>query len=138
MKKLTKIKIAIVEDDVYYNKTLTRYIQNICNEQVYKGHIFEIKSFYNAHDCIEELEDDLNIMILDYFLFNEDEDDVLTGGDVLDVVKEHCPDCKVIVASAQQSAHTTAELLRNGVFEYIDKNVNTSNRIGAILQKVIA
>jgi response regulator of citrate/malate metabolism len=138
MKKLKTIKIAIVEDDVYYNKTLTRYVQNICNDQVYRDHVFEIKSFYNAHDCIEELEDDLSIMILDYFLFNEDEDDILTGGDVLEEVKKHCPECKVIVASAQQSAQTTAELLQNGVFEYIDKNVNSKNRIGAILQRAIA
>ena len=138
MKKLKTIKIAIVEDDVYYNKTLNRYVQNICNSQVYPDHHFEIKSFFTAHDCIEELEDDLDIMILDYFLFNETEEDVLTGSDVLEVVKTHCPNCKVIVASAQQSTHITNMLVEKGIFEYIDKNINSQNRIGAILQKAIA
>lgn len=131
------IKIVIVEDDRYFNKTLTKYVETLCNNRLYPGCYFEIQSFLNGHDCIENLEEDTDIMILDYFLFNPEEQDEVNGEDVLKEVKDCCPDCKVIVLSALQDSHTTAELMKKGIFDYIDKNVNTKNRLGAVLQKAI-
>ena len=132
-----KIKIVIVEDDLYYQKTLTKYVETICNHALYPQFDFEIKSYSNAHDCIEELDNLTNIMILDYFLINEEETDILTGADIIAEVNQHCLDCKVIMISAQTDEKLTKELLNQGIYEYVDKNVNSKNRIGAILQKII-
>lgn len=132
-----KIKIVIVEDDLYYNKALTKYIETICNEKFYTKASFEIKSYTNAHECIEELEDDTDIIILDYYLINLLEDDVLTGGDVVDVVKKHCTDCEIIMISSQKDDEITSELRSKGISEYIDKNLNSKNRIGSVIQKIL-
>ncbi|MEO9534399.1 MAG: response regulator [Crocinitomicaceae bacterium] len=137
MLRKKKIKIAIVEDDFFYNRTLSKYINSICNSQVYPDAEFEIKSFTTAHDAIHELEDDLNIMVLDYYLFNPESDEKLNGEDVLDAVNKHCDDCKVIMISAQKDASTAIELLKKGIYEYIDKNINSSNRLGSIIQKAV-
>ncbi len=134
---MKNIKIVIVEDDLYYNKALTKYVQTICNEKTYSGLKFEICSYLNAHDCIEAMDDSMDIMILDYFLVNHDEEDVLTGEDVLKELKTYAPNCKVIVVSAQQSASKTAHLMRNGIYDYVDKNVSSKNRVGALLQKLL-
>ncbi|MFN3916618.1 MAG: response regulator [Flavobacteriales bacterium] len=136
METSKKIKIVIVEDDYYYNKVLTKYISNVCRS-AYPSYQFEIKSHLTAHECIEELEDDTNIMLLDYYFVNPEDDEELNGEDVLREVQKHCPNCKVIMMSAMQDSHRAVELMRKGVFEYIDKNVNTHDRIGAILQKAL-
>lgn len=131
------VKIVIVEDDNYYNKALTKYVHTLCNPAVYPKFDFEIKSFDNAHDCIRELENDIEVMILDYFLTNDNEVDVLNGADVLAEVNKHCPNCKVIMVSALQNAHTATEMMRQGIYEYVDKNVNSKDRIGAVLQRAL-
>ncbi len=137
MKTKKLLKIVIVEDNLYYNKALTKYLNTLCNTSVYPQFEFEIKSYLNAHDCIENLEDDTNIMVLDYYLVNEDEPDILTGADIVKVAKKHCPNCKIIMVSSQQNSHRTSELMRQGVYEYIDKTVNSKDRLGSILQHLI-
>jgi len=135
--KKKTIKITIVEDDHYFNRILTKYVSTICNERVYINLKFEVKSFKSAHSCIENLDDDTDIMILDFFLFDEEESDVLTGMDVLEKVKIYCPDCKVIVVSSLKDPATIEKIMQEGIYEYVDKNINTTNRIGAILQSVV-
>ncbi len=137
MRTKKKLKIVIVEDNLYYNKALTHYLNTLCNSAVYPEFDFEIKSYLNAHDCIEELEDDTNIMVLDYYLENKEEEDILTGADIVKAAKKHCDNCEIIMMSSQQNAHTTSELMRQGVYDYIDKTVNSKDRLGAVLQKLL-
>ena len=131
------IKIFIVEDDPYYNRLLTKYVETLCNEKVYPQCKFEIHSFLTAHECIEQLDDDISIMLLDYFLFNDEEEDILTGEDVLSEVLKYSPDCKVIMISELKSAQTVIQLMHQGIYEYIDKNVSSRDRVGAVLQKAV-
>ncbi len=131
------IKIVLVEDDPYYNKLLTKYVQTVCSTSFYPDYNFEIKSYLSAHECIENLEEDLNILILDYFLFNDEEEEILSGSDVLNEAKRNCFDCKVILVSALKSKTKIMELMKEGLYAYIDKNINSRDRVGAILQKAI-
>lgn len=137
MKTKKSLKIVIVEDDLYYNKALTKYLETICNSSVYPEFDFEIKSYTNAHDCIEELDDDTSIMVLDYYLINKEESDVLTGADIVKEANKHCSNCQIIMISAQESPHNTSELMRLGIYDYVDKNVNSKNRLGAVMQRLI-
>lgn len=137
MKLKKNIKVVIVEDDLYYNKALTKYVETICDEKAYPHFNFTVKSHLTAHECIEELENDTSIMILDYLLINEDDDEVINGDEVLETVLKFCPDCKIIMVSGQIDAHNTAEMLKKGVYEFIDKNVNSKNRIGSVLQTIL-
>ena len=131
------IKIVIVEDDLYYKKALTKYVETICESVLFKEHTFEIDSFLTAHEAIEQLDDLTDIMILDYTLINEKEADILNGENVIDEVEKHCPKCKIIVVSAAQNPEVTARVMRRDIYEYIDKNINSNQRIGAVLQTAI-
>lgn len=131
------IKIVLVEDDPYYNKLLTKYVRTVCSSNFYPEFDFEIKTYLSAHDCIEELDNDMNILILDYFLFNSEEDEILNGYDVLNEAKKYCPDCKIILLSALRSKSKILELMEEGLYAYIDKNVNSRDRVGAILQRAM-
>ena len=132
-----EIKIVIVEDDLYYNKVLKKYIETICNEKFYSKCKFTIKSYLTAYECIEELEDDTDLVLLDYYLVNENEQDNLTGVDVLDAVNEYCDDCKVIMISGQDNPTITEALREKGIVEYINKNLNSKNRVGSVVQRVL-
>lgn len=137
MLRKKNIKIAIVEDNVYENKSLTKYVSTICNQDIYKDFSFDIASYTTAHDCIEELDDDLSILLLDYYLFNPHEVETLNGSDVLEQVKKHCKECKVIVQSEMTNAQTVKQLMQDGIHAYVDKNVSSMNRIGAVIQDLL-
>ncbi len=137
MKTKDTLKIVIVEDNLYHNKALLKYLNTLFNSNTYPKLNFEIKSYLTAHECIEELDDDTGIMVLDYYLINKDEADVLTGLDVVRVVNKNCYDCKILIASTQQNSFVTSELMKLGVYDYIDTTVNTKNRIGSVLQHLV-
>ncbi|CAG5076394.1 response regulator [Parvicella tangerina] len=137
MRTKKDFKIVIVEDDLYYNKALTKYVGTICNPKVYPGINFDIQSYFTAHDCIENLEPDVDLMLLDFYLINDEEYDIIYGDEVVEVVNKYCPNCKIIMVSEQGSTHLTAQMLRNGIYDYIDKNTNSKNRIGSVIQKLV-
>jgi response regulator of citrate/malate metabolism len=138
MQTTKSIRLVIVEDDLYYNRLLTKYVQTICNSHVYPDLKFEIVTYTNADECIRELDDNTDIMILDYYLTKEGDTEILNGGDVLEQVNKHCSNCKVILISAMTNAHIAVDLMRHGVYEYIDKNVNSKNRVGSVIQRALA
>jgi DNA-binding NtrC family response regulator len=129
------IQVVIVEDNPYYNRRLTKYVSTICSRDFYQDFEFSISSYFTAHECIEEMEED--VMLLDYFLFNEDEDDVLTGADVLEETKRFAPNCKVILLSGLKSTSRILQLKKEGIYDFVDKNLNSINRVGALLQTIL-
>lgn len=135
--KKEKINIVIVEDNPFFNKMLQKYMQGLCNTQMYSDYTFEIKPYLYAEDCIENLTPDTDIMLLDYLFVNIETDTSLNGKDVLEEVQRHCPNCKVIIISEQQNMVVTVELLKRGIYEYIDKTKNSHTRIGAVVQKIL-
>lgn len=134
MLKKREIKIAIVEDNEFFNKSLLKYIQTICDPNIYKDHEFTITTFSTANDAIQELDNELDIIILDYFLIDPDADDYLNGADVLAEVVKHCANCRVILVSGYSEKLNEFELRRKGVHEFVDKKVNSNNRIGSLIQ----
>ncbi len=132
------IKIAIVEDDVFYNKALTRYVE-LEGESLSKHYNVDIKvsSFTSAAKSIENLEDDLDIMFLDYFFSSSENDEDLNGLDVLKEAKKHASNCFVIVLSELKDVVIAVELMRNGVYEYLNKDLDSRNRIGSIMHDIV-
>jgi len=132
------IKIVIVEDDRFFNKSLEKYIETVCNSKAYADFDFEIKTYLNAQDCIKTLDKDTEIMFLDYYLINMKEREMMNGADVLQRVKELCTDCKVIMVSNLKNIQMAVELMRRGVYEFVNKNKNSFDRIGEVLQRLLS
>ncbi|GIV32540.1 MAG: hypothetical protein KatS3mg031_0075 [Chitinophagales bacterium] len=134
MKK--KVKIIIAEDDTYFNQILIKYIQSICNAQNYPEFSFDIRAYKSAKECIEHLDKDTNILILDYFL-DEFDDFPYNGFDLMKVVHQTCKDCRVIVISGQRSVTVTTELFKRGIYDYIDKDYMPAKRMTEAVQKIL-
>lgn len=131
------VNIVLVEDNQYYNRLLTKYVKTICSGSFFKSYDFNVISYFSAHEAIEELSDDWNILVLDYFLFNSEEPDILTGADVMKEVSIHCPDCKIIIMSGMRDKTKIMKLKESGIYAYVDKNVSSKNRVGALLLTIL-
>ncbi len=137
MRDKREIKIVIVEDDFYYNKLLLKYVETICNESRYPGLSFRVASYLTADRCLKDLKGDADIMILDYYLKNSDGSETLNGEDILKAAHKLNPKTKVVMISAQQNMLKAVELMREGIYEYVDKNAHSGAKIGKILNEIL-
>lgn len=137
MSALKNIKILVVEDDTFYNVLLLKQLKNICDDFDYPDVEFDIRSFRSGQAAINNLEEDLNIMILDYFLEDETQETPVNGDQVLDAVNKKCRNCKVIMVSGQKHILLAVEMMKKGIFDYVDKNRHASSRIGTIVKDIL-
>jgi len=131
-----KFKIIILEDDPYYNQVLTKYVQSLCNERNYPGMAFEIRAYKSAKQCLENLDEDTEILVLDYYLDTND-DFPYNGFDMLKQVGKDCKNCKVIVVSGQHNVTVTTELFKRGIYDYIDKNYMPAKRLSGAIRNIL-
>lgn len=129
-----KFKIVIVEDSKFYNKILTAHTEDLCKN--YPDFDFEMNSYLSGKECVDNLEDDTNVVILDYFL---DDYDVFpyNGFDVIRIINNECEDCKVVVISGQRKAEIREQLKEAGIYEYIDKEDDATDRLREVLVKLL-
>ncbi|HXH20023.1 MAG TPA: response regulator [Chitinophagales bacterium] len=132
-----KFKIIIVEDDPYYNQVLTKYVKSLCNERNYPGIKFDIRSFQSGKECIENLDAETEIIVMDYLLDAYDEFPY-TGFDLLKQVNKQCRNCKVIIVSGQSNVTVTTELFKEGIYDYIDKNYMPAKRLSSAIQNILS
>jgi two-component system OmpR family response regulator len=104
-------KIFIVEDNFLYSYVLEETLKEHGN--------FKITTFASAEECIEMLDNNPQIIILDYNLENG-----MNGLDAFKIIHQKKPKIKVIVLSAQKDVQIAADLLKKGVFDYIEKKDN--------------
>ncbi len=128
--------IIIVEDDPYFNEVLTKYVKSLCNDENYPDINFHIRSFKSGKDCIDHLDAETDVMVLDYYLDSYDEFPY-TGFDLLNQVKKECKDCKVIVVSGQHNVTVTSELFKKGIYDYVDKHYMPAKKLSLSLKKIL-
>lgn len=113
----SQFKIVILEDNDFYNHLLTRQLQNYTDAIAEdKGYEFDIQSYTNPSDCIRNLKPDTDVAILDYYLGDSN------GLDMLRVIKDKAPDCRVVIISQVKNMKTSFETLNEGAFTFIYKD----------------
>ena len=103
----------------------------------YPNFEFKIKSYYNGQDFLREFDEKLDILLLDYYLLDEEEQEVITGNEIVDEVNKLCEDCRIIIISSQEDEHVKWVLRNKGIVDYIDKNLNSINRVGNIIHRMM-
>jgi DNA-binding NtrC family response regulator len=135
--KLTKsLKVLIIEDDIYYAAILEKNLKNhMTREEI--GLNYDVKIFQQAESALQHLEKDTDIVIMDYYLENDQGEIPLAGMDLLKAIKNYCPNCKTIVVSASSDPTLTMSLFDNGIYEFIHKDRNATEKITTVLRKII-
>ncbi|HEY4789367.1 MAG TPA: response regulator, partial [Bacteroidales bacterium] len=108
-------KIFVVEDNEWYNRFLV-YNLSLIPE-------YEVTSFFNGKDCLNHLNDDPDVITLDYRLPD------ISGLEVLSQIKKENSDIQVLLISEQDDIQVVLELLKLGAYDYIIKTNDIKERL---------
>lgn len=120
-KNNSSYKVFIVEDNMLYSQVLKK--------QLVDQH-YQVKVFYNGRDCISNLDDQPDVITLDYTLPD------MTGHEVLKEIQKKSPNSHVIIISAQESISTAIELMKDGAYDYIMKAPDTREKLTNIIKNI--
>ncbi len=114
-------KIFVVEDNVLYAQILKKQL-------VDDG--YQVKMFHNGRDFLANLDENPDVITLDYTLPD------MTGFDVLKKIQKRRPDTNVIVISAQENINTAIDLMKSGAYDYIMKAPDTREKLSNIIKNI--
>jgi DNA-binding NtrC family response regulator len=108
-------KIFVVEDNEWYNRLLVH--------QLSLNPDYQIISFTNGKDCIDNLDKEPDVITLDYQLPD------MKGLEVLKKIKQVNENVQVILISEQSEIDVVVELLKYGAYDYIVKSKDIRERL---------
>ncbi len=108
-------KIFVVEDNEWYNRLLVHTLS--LNPD------YEVFGFFNGKDCLNRLNDNPDVITLDYRLPD------MSGLDVLNHIKKENEEIQVILISEQDEIEVVVELLKLGAYDYIVKTNDIKERL---------
>lgn len=124
--KNQKPKIFIVDDEPLLSEMLTDYLK-----EQYQG--FTIKSFPTGEDCLENLHENPDAVVLDFYL-NSKEKDASNGIDILKEIKKRNSTLPVIMLSSQKSYGVATKTIMYGAVHYVLKGQDAFNEIYELIK----
>jgi response regulator of citrate/malate metabolism len=134
--KTDNIKIVIVEDDAFYGEILRKYVQQVFYSMIPESDV-SVEHFISAKECLECLDPETNMFLLDYNLSGDHDDELQSGLDLLKKIKRICPNADTVIVTGYNDFSTINKFTLEGADRYILKNENTPIRINTILRQLI-
>jgi len=128
MKNNKKIKIFLVDDDAVYLKLL---------EIEFRAHgDMDIETYANGDECLAHLNNNPDIIILDYLLDGIDAN-AMNGIETLDKIKAMNPDIPVVMLSAQDKIEVAIDCMHHKAFDYVVKSETAFLRLQKIITTIL-
>jgi len=127
VKKSTNMKeklIFIVDDDEMMTQML--------RDHLLRNPMHKVSTFATGEECIEQLAEKPDVVILDYKL-NLVKRDAADGLEILQRIKKFDKDICVIMLSSQKQYSKAAQTIMKGALEYVVKDEKSFKSIDAIL-----
>lgn len=128
MKTENKVKVFLVDDDDLYLKLLE--IEFLASAD------FIIETYATGELCVANLQNEPDLIILDYILDNVDKN-AMNGIDTLDKIKEYNPDIPVIILSAQDKIEVAIDCMHHKATDYVVKSETAYFRLTKIIKSVL-
>ena len=96
---------------------------------------YNVEAFEYGEDCLKALDRNPDLIILDYFFVNNDQQ-VMNGMEVFDKIKELKPDIPVIMLSGQEKGEIVLELARKGIDDYVIKDNNLIDNLNIAIKEL--
>lgn len=116
------LKIAIIEDDLFY--------ANLLKNEIFKSKLGIAKVFISGETFFRETEDYPDLVLLDYNLGK------INGKQVLEMIKRFSTKTKVVLISGQEDNNLILNLLKQGAFGYLEKSKKTFLNLVFILKLI--
>ena len=118
--------IFIVDDDPFINMLVVKR---------FTSDGLRIEAFEYGEDCLNALNKDPDLIILDYFFLSKDRK-VLDGMEVFDQIKKLRPGLPVIMLSGQDKGEIVLELARKGIEDYVIKDSNLIDNLDIAIKEL--
>ena len=123
-----KIKLFLVDDDAVFLKSLEIDFMEQAD--------FEIETYATGELCIENLTNNPDVIILDYYLDGIDRD-AINGIDTLDKIKGFNPEIPVVMLSSQDKIDVAINCMHHQAFDYVVKSETAFMRLKKIISTII-
>lgn len=119
------INLFIVDDNKLLVADMRIFLQNRFGVSV------QISTFYDGESCLEKIDKDTHIVILDYNMGGEN------GLDVLKEIKRINPKTEVIMLSGTEDMAIAIESFRIGAKDYVIKGERSWNKLQRVVNQII-
>lgn len=128
MKDLNNIKLFLVDDDALFLKSLEiDFLQQAD---------FVVETYATGEECLENLSNKPDIIILDYML-NGIIKDAMNGIETLEKIKEFNADLPVVMLSAQDKIEVAINCMHHKAHDYVVKSETASMRLQKIITSIL-
>lgn len=122
------VNIFIVDDDKMQCELLKDYLL--------KNHNYRIDVFHTGEECIKHLNEDPEIIFLDYNLSSEDKS-AKNGVQILRSIKQKHTNAEVVMFTSQDKIEVAIDTLTHGAFDYILKNESAFHRADNVVKNIL-
>ena len=122
----TQSRIFIVDDEPLLTEMLADYLTE-------QDAGLEIKSFPTGEACLASLDQDPDLIVLDYYL-NSKEKEAANGIDILKSIKNKNKALPVVMLSSQKSYGTAAQTIGYGAIHYVIKGQDAFDEIYQLIK----
>ena len=118
-------KIFIVDDDPLLSTMLKDYLTN-------RNEFLSIQSFSTGEACLAALDQQPDLIILDYYL-NSRSESAANGIHILKAIKKRFRALPVVMLSGQESYGTAAKTIQHGAIHYVIKGQDAFAEINQLI-----
>ena len=131
-----KVKLFIVDDNELEAELIEKNLLFRQNNKL-TPLSFDIELFPNGEECLYNIYKEPDIIILDYYLGSQSDDDAFNGDKVYKEIVRLIPSQSVIVLSGQQEGKIVHELIRIGVRHYIIKDDEMFDNLINLIEEIM-
>lgn len=119
--------LFVVDDDPFITQLVVKR---------FNSDEFLVESFDFGEECLEALDKNPDLIILDYYFFKSG-GVVLNGMEIFDMIKEKKPDLPVIMLSGQDRGDIVLELARKGIDDYVIKDNSLISNLDLAIREIL-
>ena len=120
--------VFIVDDDPFILKLIKKR---------FESDALEIVTFFYGEECVEKLNMNPDLIILDY-LFSKPDEEVMNGMEIFHKIKEYNEELPVIILSGQDRGDIVLEMARKGIDDYIIKDETLVDNLELAMEDILS
>lgn len=124
--KTQSLNLFIIDDNQLMAMGIHKYLDNRFGSDLC------ISTFYSGTSALKYVDGSTDIVILDYFLGDEN------GNDVLKSIKKINPNTEVIMLSNNEDMGIAITSFRNGATDYVIKGEKSLKKISSLIYKIVS
>lgn len=114
--------IFVLDDEPWYGNMIQHYLS--------MNPDYTVERFEHAHDLLAQLYKKPDVITVDFSMPD------INGHEAMQMIRAQMPDVPIIIISGQEDIQTATSLLKDGAFDYILKDEETTKRLWKTLQHI--